>query len=80
MEFWDEVLEPVIATKDDVQELKGEMGELKSDVGELKSDVGELKAGQRELKRQINDLKVDTPTQKEFEELKTKVERHHPAN
>jgi archaellum component FlaC len=34
----------------------------------------------QDIKRDINDLKADTPTQKEFDELKAKVERHHPIN
>jgi archaellum component FlaC len=34
----------------------------------------------QDIKRDINDLKADTPTQKEFDELKTKVEHHHPIN
>lgn len=32
--------------------------------------LGRLESGQLEIKRQINDLKVDTPTMKEFNELK----------
>lgn len=39
-----------------------------------------LEAGQRELKRQVSDLKFDAPTQKELDELKEKVERHHPTH
>ena len=46
-----------------------------------KMDKGfsEAKAERQDLKRQINDLKMDTTTPKEFNELKTKVE-HHPTN
>jgi len=53
-------------------------------IGNLRKDMNrgfdELKTGQRDLQRQINDLKADTPTMKEFRELKEKVYYHHPAN
>ncbi len=47
---------------------------------EMHRGFDELKSGQRDLQRQINDLKADTPTMKEFTELKEKVYYHHPAN
>ena len=37
-----------------------------------------LEAGQNDLKRHIGDLKYDTPTQKEFDTLKGKVDKYHP--
>ena len=37
-----------------------------------------LEAGQKDLQRQISDLKLDTPTQKEFDTLKSKVDKYHP--
>jgi cell division protein FtsB len=37
-----------------------------------------LEAGQKDLQRQINDLKYDIPTQKEFDTLKSKVDKYHP--
>jgi peptidoglycan hydrolase CwlO-like protein len=37
-----------------------------------------LETGQKDLQRQINDLKYDTPTQKEFDNLKRKVDKYHP--
>jgi hypothetical protein len=37
-----------------------------------------LEAGQKDLQRQIGDLKLDTPTQKEFDTLKSKVDKYHP--
>ena len=47
-----------------------------------KMDKGfsEAKAERQDLKRQINDLKVDTLTQKDFDELKAKVDHPHPTN
>lgn len=47
---------------------------------EMHTGFDKLKAGQRYLQRQINDLKADTPTKKEFTDLKEKVYYHHPAN
>ncbi len=35
-----------------------------------------LEAGQKDLQRQIGDLKYDTPTQKEFDTLKSKVDKY----
>ena len=37
-----------------------------------------LEAGQKDLQRQISDLKFDTLTQKEFDTLKSKVDKYHP--
>jgi len=37
-----------------------------------------LEAGQKDLQRQIGDLKYDTPTQKEFDILKGRVDKYHP--
>ena len=37
-----------------------------------------LEAGQMDLQRQISDLKYDTPTQKEFDTLKSRVDKYHP--
>jgi len=53
-------------------------------IGNLRKDMnrgfGELKTGHRDLQRQVTALKTDTPTMKEFTELKEKVYYHHPAN
>ena len=46
--------------------------------GELKNDIHEINNDTTNIKRQINDLKVDTPTQKEFNELKDKVDKYLP--
>ena len=45
---------------------------------ELKNDIHEIKNDTTNIKRQLNDLKVDTPTQKEFNELKEKVDKFIP--
>ena len=40
--------------------------------------IDKLEAGQKDLQRQIGDLKYDTPTEKEFDTLKGKVDKYHP--
>jgi hypothetical protein len=47
---------------------------------EIKENRSELKAEIQENRRQINSLKLDTPTRKEFNDLKNKVDRHLPSN
>ena len=37
-----------------------------------------LESGHADLKRQLTDLKVDTPTRSEFDELKGRVDKYHP--
>ena len=58
--------------------------ELLEKIGEmLDKAVAKLTAGQVENRRRIDDLKQDTaltPTKEEFEELRKKVEQHHPTN
>ena len=39
-----------------------------------------LEAGQKMLRRQVSDLKYDTPTRNEFDELKARVDKYHPVN
>ena len=72
-EFWVQVLEPNLVTK---SELQSELSIVKN---ELKAEIQEVKAEVKENRRQINDLKLDTPTQKEFDDLKQKVESYHPV-
>lgn len=38
-----------------------------------------MDTGHENLQRQITDLKWDTPTRGEFNKLKTRVNRYHPA-
>lgn len=58
--------------------------ELLEKIGEmLDKAVAKLTAGQVENRHRIDDLKQDTaltPTKEEFEELRKKVEQHHPTN
>lgn len=37
-----------------------------------------LEAGVRNIRRRMIDHEVDTPTRKEFSELKARVDKHHP--
>lgn len=40
----------------------------------------ELVAGQKNLQRQISELKSDTPSRKEFEDLKNKMDQYQKSN
>lgn len=75
------------ATKRDVQKIVAQAMELllkgveKMFEKQEKKHNGrfdKLEAGQSDLKRQLTNLKLDTPTRKEFEELKEKVDTYHP--
>ena len=57
-----------------VEKILGKMG------GKLTLRLDKLKTGQRGLQRQINDLKYDSSSRGEFQNLKEKVYRHHTAN
>lgn len=46
---------------------------------EMNSRFDKLETGHKELQRQINDLKCDTPTKKEFKELEDRVGKYHPV-
>lgn len=46
---------------------------------EMTTRFEKLESGQRDIKRQINDLKIDIPTRKEFEDLKSRVNKHNPG-
>ena len=46
---------------------------------EMQAGFAQLKGGQQDLQPQINDLKADTPTQKEVDDLKARVDKYHPA-
>lgn len=56
------------------------LGKVEDHLGKVENGIGELEFGQRDIKRQLNDLKTDTPTRKEFEELKNRVDRYHPIS
>ncbi len=47
---------------------------------EANKRFNKLEEGQRELKDNFNNLKWDTPTQKDFKKVKAKVDRYHPTN
>jgi hypothetical protein len=38
-----------------------------------------LESGQGDIKRQLTDFKADVPTQKEFGQLKERVDSYHPS-
>ncbi|MCI0558947.1 MAG: hypothetical protein MN733_10660 [Nitrososphaera sp.] len=62
-------------------------GELRSEIretrSELKGEVQELKVEVRYLKDDIDGLKADlsdTPSRREFNELKARVDKYHPLS
>ena len=53
-------------------------GEMNTKFSKVDDRFDKLEAGQKDLQRQISDLKYDTPTQKEFDTLKSRVDKYHP--
>ena len=72
----DEAVEAILKGVDEL--VNGLRGEMNTRFEKVDIRFDKLDAGQRDLQRQINDLKYDTPTQKEFEDLKTRVDKYHP--
>ena len=63
----------------DMDKLFGNLrGEINSKFTKVDERFDKLEAGQKDLQRQVNDLKYDTPTQKDFDTLKSKVDKYHP--
>ncbi len=78
-----------VATKEDVREIVGQKIEklekvLASTFIKIEKRFDNLdetiKGESKKLQRQINDLNADSPTRKEHNDLKEKVDRHHPTN
>ncbi|KAA3642034.1 MAG: hypothetical protein DWQ07_25910 [Chloroflexi bacterium] len=62
-------------------DLRGEIAQVRDELKEEISGVrNELSTGLKNVEREINDLKVDTPTRKEFDDLRERVDRFHPSN
>ena len=53
-------------------------GEMNTKFVKVDEKFDKLEAGQKDLQRQISDLKYDTLTQKDFDTLKSKVDKYHP--
>ena len=71
--------EAVEAILNGVEKMFGNFcGEMNTKFSKIDERFDKLEAGQKDLQRQIGDLKYDTPTQKEFETLKGKVDKYHP--
>lgn len=47
----------------------------KKELQKVAEDVTEVKTDMKDVKRQLNDLKADTPTQDEFNNLKSRVDK-----
>lgn len=64
-------------------EIEGVRSELKGTRNELKGEMQELKVEVRYLKDDMNGLKAefsDTPSRREFNELKARVDKYHPLS
>lgn len=80
LSLWREVADTVAGIADVIDELREEMNSRFDKVG---GRLDTLDVGQSHLKDQINGLKADlsdTPSRREFQQLKSKVDRHHPAH
>lgn len=77
----DEAVDAIVSGMDNiVKELRQEHVEIREEIADLRS---EMRSGYSHLKDEIRGLKADladTPSRREFEELKAKVERHHPTH
>ena len=74
----DDAINHVVETLGGMIEVLGKKVDTLS--GKMEKGFAQASAERQDLKRQISDLKADTVTQKEFEELKAKVDRFHPTN
>ena len=65
LDFWENFLEPNMATKEDLKSLatKEELEMLSGDLNKVASDV-------KDIKRRLLDVESDTPTRREFNQLK----------
>ena len=72
----DEAVEAILKG---VEKMFGNLrGEMNAKFARVDERFDKLEAGQKDLQRQISDLKYDTPTQKEFDTLKSKVDKYQP--
>ena len=70
-----------MATKADIREaVDAILAGLDEIVKKINVRFDKIEAGQLALKRHVSDLKYDTPSQKEFDDLKRRVNRYHPAD
>ena len=80
MKDLDEFVQAILAgTEGLFNELRREM---KSSFEKVGQRFDKMEVGQSHLKDQVNGLKADlsdTPSRREFERLKSKVDRHHPG-
>ena len=61
-----------------VSSLAKQVSSLAKQVKSLATGQAELTRGVQDVKRQLTDLKADTPTRKEFSDLKSSVEKQLP--
>jgi len=59
--------------------VEGRLDRVEGRLDRVEGRLGQVETSQQDIKRQLTDLKMDTPTQREFEELKIKVNRIRPT-
>jgi hypothetical protein len=66
-EFWDSALEPMFT------KILGRLDKMEGRLDKVETRLTKVEFGQRDIKRRLNDLKMDTPTRREFDELRGRV-------
>ena len=87
MKDLDEVVRAILAGTEGLfnelrREMKSGFEKLYKRFDKVEGRLDVLEVGQGHLKDQINGLKADlsdTPSRREFQQLKSKVDRHHPG-
>lgn len=62
-----------------IQKMEKRFDRVEGRLDRVEGRLGQVETSQQDIKRQLTDLKMDTPTQREFEELKIKVNRIRPT-
>ncbi len=55
------------------------LNKVETRLNKVETELHEVKTEVKFMHQDINDLKADTPTQKEFDTLKAKVDLYHPT-
>ncbi|MBI2010170.1 MAG: hypothetical protein HYS86_03255 [Candidatus Chisholmbacteria bacterium] len=80
-EYLESAIQHVVDTMGEwFEKLMGGQKNIEMRLVKVEKKLTKVEGNVLEVKRQVTDLKYDTPTQKEFRELKAKVDRFHPSN
>lgn len=56
--FWEEVIEPVMVTKDELQEVKDDVSNVKVKVNSIEEDVNKVKTKVDSIEEDVNEVKA----------------------